>query len=212
MDLTWYGLSCFRITERGQATIVTDPYSEKIGLSMPKLKGDIITSSHEAEGHSNISAVQGGQNVLSGPGEYEIGGVFIVGISSPRKSRDEIRNTMFTFDFNGLTVAHLGDINAMPTQSQIDALGEVNVLILPVGGGNTLTASQASELVSMVEPNIVVPMHYAQEEDGLNIKLDSVERFLKEMGVAQATEESSLRVTVSSLPEETQIIVLSCKA
>ena len=209
MDLTWYGLSCFRITERGQATIVTDPYGEQIGLSLPKLKGDIVTSSHEADGHNNVSAIQGSPNSLSGPGEYEIGGVFIVGIASPRKSRDERRNTMFLFDFNGLTVAHLGDIDVLPTQSQIDAFGEVNVLLLPVGGGNTLTASQASELVSMIEPSIVVPMHYAQED--ITIELDSVDRFLKEMGATNVTEESSLRVTASSLPEETQIILLSCK-
>jgi len=209
MDLTWYGLSCFRITERGQATIVTDPFAENIGLPLPKLKGDIVTVSHQATGHNNIATVNGTQHVLDGPGEYEIGGVFIMGIVSPRESRDVLRNTMFTYDYNGLTLAHLGDINAMLTQAQIDALGEVDVLLLPVGGGSTLNAAQAAELVSLIEPRIVVPMHYAQPR--LAVELDELDRFLKEMGVTNVTPEVSLRVTNSSLPEETQVVILAAK-
>lgn len=206
MDLTWYGLSCFRITERGQATIVTDPFGSNLGLSLPKLKADIVTSSHDSSGHNNVNGVTGYQNVLDSPGEYEIGGVFVVGSASPRESRENVRNTMFTLDFNGVTVAHLGDINALLTQSQIDSLGEVNILLLPVGGGQTLSASKAAELVSMIEPNIVIPMHYAQEN--LSLELDDVDRFLKEMGVTGVTEETSLRVSASTLPQETQVVVL----
>ena len=209
MDLTWYGLSCFRITERNYATVVTDPYSDDIGLPSLKLKADILTISHDAPGHNCDTAVVGFQHALTGPGEYEIGGVFVTGIAGPRKTNNDRRNTIFVFEYKGLTIAHLGDIERVPTQAQIDALGQVNVLLLPVGGGNTLNASQAAEVVSMLEPNIVVPMHYAI--DGLALELDSLERFLKEIGVTDAEPESGLRVSVGSLPEETQVVILTPK-
>lgn len=209
MDITWYGLSCFRLNERNHASVVTDPYSPKVGLPALKLKADILTISHDARGHNAATAVSGHQHALTGPGEYEIGDVFIQGIATPRANTEETRNTTFVFEYSGLTIAHLGDLAKVPTQTQIDALGEVNILLLPVGGGNTLNASQAAEVVSMIEPNLVVPMHYQQA--GLKLQLDELDRFLREMGITEATPESNLRITKSSLPEETQVVVLAPK-
>lgn len=209
MELTWYGLSCFRMTERGQATVVTDPYNGEVGLSPLKLKADILTISHDAPGHNNAAAVSGYRHALTGPGEYEIGGVFVKGIFTPRKGEVAKRNISFVFEYNSLSIAHLGDLETVPTQTQIDALGEVNILLIPVGGGNTLNASQASEIVSMLEPNIVIPMHYKIPK--LKLDLEEVERFLKEMGVTEAEEEASLKITKSALPEETQIVLLAPK-
>jgi L-ascorbate metabolism protein UlaG (beta-lactamase superfamily) len=206
MELTWYGLSCFRMSERGQAAVVTDPYESNVGLPPLKLRADVVTVSHNAPGHNHIEAVAGCRHALTGPGEYEIGGVFITGIATGQEARTT-RNVLYLFDFNGLTVAHLGDMDKVPSQTQIEALEQVNVLLVPVGGGNSLNAAQAAELVSMLEPNIVVPMHY--KIDGLNLPLDSVERFLKEMGVTESGAETSLKVTASSLPEETQVALLT---
>jgi L-ascorbate metabolism protein UlaG (beta-lactamase superfamily) len=206
MELTWYGLSCFRMSERGQAAVVTDPYESNVGLPPLKLRADVVTVSHNAPGHNHIQAVAGCRHALTGPGEYEIGGVFITGIATGQEARTT-RNVLYLFDFNGLTVAHLGDMDKVPSQTQIEALEQVNVLLVPVGGGNSLNAAQAAELVSMLEPNIVVPMHY--KIDGLNLPLDSVERFLKEMGVTESGAETSLKVTASSLPEETQVALLT---
>ena len=204
MELVWYGLSCFRITERGLATVVTDPFGEEVGLTPPKLKADILTISHHASGHSNSAIVTGPQHILQSPGEFEIGGVFVTGIPTFDKDR---RNVIFIFGFDGLTIAHMGDLAKVPTQTQIEAMGSVNVLLLPVGGGNGLNAVQAAELVSLVEPNIVVPMHYKTND--LTLPLDSLERFLKEMGVTNPTEESSLKVSASGLSETTQLVVLT---
>lgn len=204
MELTWYGLSCFRLTERKLATIVTDPYSSKSGLPALKLKADVVTVSHDAPGHSAVSAVSGQSHTLNGPGEYEIGNVFIQGIDT--YGDDDERNLMFVYNFGGIAVAHLGDLKKVPTQKQVEALEMVNVLLLPVGGGNSLTAAQAAEIVSMLEPNIVVPMHY--KIDGLKYELDEVDRFLNEMGVSEITEESSLKVSLSGLPEETETVLL----
>jgi L-ascorbate metabolism protein UlaG (beta-lactamase superfamily) len=208
MEITWYGLSCFRLTDRGQASIITDPYNGNVGLPPLKTRGDVVTISHNAAGHNHEAAVSGRQHTLTGPGEYEIGGVFITGIATVLESRTN-HNVLFLFDFNGITIAHLGDMAEVPTQTQIEALEQVNVLLVPAGGGNSLNASQAAELVSMLEPNIVVPMHY--KIPGLRLPLDGVERFLKEMGITQPAEDSSLKVTAGSLPEETQVVVLAPK-
>jgi len=208
MELTWYGLSCFRMTERKHATVVTDPFHKTVGLPELKLKGDIVTVSHEAKGHNNIVAVSGRQHVVDGPGEYEIGGVFVTGIATFDES-NKSRNVVYVFDYMGLTVAHLGDMPQVPTQKQIEALEQVNILLVPVGDGTSLNAAQATELVSMLEPNIVIPMHY--QIPGLKLELETVDRFLKEMGVTDIREENSLKVTTGSLPEVTETVILHPK-
>ena len=205
MEITWYGLSCFRLTERKHATIVTDPYNGKLGLPQLKLKSEVVTISHNAQGHNYATAVTNKTHSLTGPGEYEIGNVFITSIVTDNNEEAK-RNVVFMFDFDGLTVAHLGDMNAVPKQTQIEALEQVNILLVPVGGGNSLNAAQASELVSMLEPNIVIPMHYALP--GLKLDLEGVDRFLKEMGVTEPTEESTLKISKGNLSEETETVIL----
>jgi L-ascorbate metabolism protein UlaG (beta-lactamase superfamily) len=209
MELTWYGMSCFRMTERGLSTVVTDPYGDQAGLPNLRLKGDLVTVSHDAPGHNHVDGVSGRQHVFVGPGEYEVGNVFITGISTAVDVQSK-PNILYLFDFNGVTIAHLGDMQKVPTQTQIEALELVNILLVPVGGGNGLNAAQAAELVSMLEPNIVIPMHY--QMPGLKYNLDGVERFLKEMGVTDASEESSLKITAASVPEETQVVLLTPKS
>lgn len=205
MEILWYGLSCFRFTERGFATVVTDPYSDILGLPPLKLKADIVAVSHNASGHNNVQAIKGSEHHLIGPGEYEIGNVFIIGIATEQEIPEQ-QNVLYLFDYDGLTIAHLGDMHKVPTQAQIEALEQVHVLLVPVGG-NSLNAAQAAEIVSMLEPNIVIPMHY--QTNGLQLELDSVERFLKEMGITDAPTENSLKITTGSLPEETQVILLA---
>lgn len=206
MELTWYGLSCFRFTERKYTTIVTDPYNGDFGLPALKLKAEVVTVSHQALGHNYLEAVSGATHHLSGPGEYEIGGVFVTGIRTTNDAKAN-ENVIYVFDYDGLIVAHLGDMQSVPSQTQIEALEQVNVLLVPVGGGNSLNAAQASELVSMLEPNIVIPMHY--HLPGLKLELEDVDRFLKEMGVTDVRQESSIKVTLSNLPEETETVLLT---
>ena len=209
MEINWYGMSCFRITERKHATIVTDPYASDIGLGELKLKADVVTVSHDAPGHNFTHAVSGIEHVLDGPGEYEIGSVFVTGIPTPSKN-GKFNNIIYVFDYNGLTVAHLGDIGDVPSQKQIEDLELVNVLLVPIGAGTSLNAAKAAELVSMIEPNIVIPMHY--ELPGLKTKLDPLERFLKEMGATDAKMESSFKASsADALPEETEVVILSSK-
>jgi L-ascorbate metabolism protein UlaG (beta-lactamase superfamily) len=211
MELIWYGHSCFRLSERGLATVVTDPYDNKqVGYESIKLKADIVTISNDTPGHNHITAVKGDPRPITGPGEYEIGGVFITGVQTnghAKKSEDEPRNTLYVFDYNGLTIAHLGNMNRVPSQAEVEALGPVQIALVPVGGGDALNAAKASEVISLLEPKIVIPMHY--NIPGASAKLDELSKFLKEMGLAEPEKVPSLKVTsTNSLPQETRVIVL----
>jgi L-ascorbate metabolism protein UlaG (beta-lactamase superfamily) len=210
MEITWYGHSCFRLAERSMATVVTDPFDSAVtGYEALKLKGDIVTVSHAAPGHGYVSAVKGKSHVLTGPGEYEIGGVFITGVQTNghnKRDNDEPRNTLYVFDYNGVTVAHLGDLRRVPSQTEIEALGTVHVALVPVGGGGGLNAAKAAEVVSLLEPGIVIPMHYGTPASLL--KLAPLSKFLKEMGLAQADQQDMLKITQATVPEETRVVVL----
>ncbi len=210
MEITWYGHSCFRLAERGMATVVCDPFdSEAVGYEALKLRADIVTSSHDAPGHNYLSAVKGYSHAITGPGEFEIGSVFITGVQMDglgKKVLEKPRNTLYVFDYMGITVAHLGDMRSVPPQNEIEALGTVHIVLVPVGGGSGLNAAKAAEIVSLLEPNIVIPMHY--NTPALKVPLDRLDKFLKEMGLHEAETLPSLKVTKSSLPEETKLVVL----
>ncbi|HLO34112.1 MAG TPA: MBL fold metallo-hydrolase [Anaerolineales bacterium] len=215
MEITWYGHSCFRLTERNYATVVTDPFDSKsIGYEPIKLRSDIVTVSHEAPGHNNTEAVKGTSHVIDGAGEFEIGGVFITGVqtdvsSGKKKAKEKdkaARNTIYVFDYDGITVAHLGDLKEVPTQSEIELLGTINVALVPVGGGGGLNAAKAAEVISLIEPNLVIPMHYATP--ATKVSLDSLNKFIKEMGLSKAETQPSVKVTRSGLPDETHVVVL----
>src|SRR5574341_1505836 len=212
MEIVWYGHSCFRLTERSMATVVTDPFDHKtIGYSPLKLKADIVTVSHDAPGHNNTEAVKGTSHIITGPGEFEIGGVFITGVQtdgsgSGKKAKEQVRNTLYVFDYDGLTVGHLGDLKQVPSQTEIEALGTVNVALVPVGGGGGLNAAKAAEVISLLEPNLVVPMHYSTPATKLS--LDTLNKFLKEMGLSKPDTQTSVKVTRSGLPSETHVVVL----
>tara|TARA_B100000586_G_C20108309_1_gene428555 strand:+ start:753 stop:1397 length:645 start_codon:yes stop_codon:yes gene_type:complete len=212
MEIAWHGYSCFRLTERNSASIVTDPFNKSIGLASPRLKADVVTISHDAPGHSNSDNVKGARTI-TGPGEYEIGGAFITGVNTSSNKQEENSetspNTAYVIDYDSASVCHLGDMNAIPSQTQIEALGTVDVLLVPVGGGKGLNAAQAAEIISLIEPSIVVPMHYRVGK--VKVNLDPLSRFLKEMGLGKVNSEPNLKVIKSSLPEETQVRVLEPK-
>jgi L-ascorbate metabolism protein UlaG (beta-lactamase superfamily) len=212
VDIDWFGQSCFRIRE-ANVTAITDPYDKSIGYSLPRMRADIVTVSHDAPGHSAVSAVKGEPKVLSRPGEYEVKGVFITGIQTWRGAgaRGEAKeeNTLFVFEFGELTVCHLGDLSQVLSQAQVEALPDIHVLLVPVGGGSALDADKAAEIVSLLEPSLVIPMHYRTPY--VNLQLDPLSKFLKEMGATEQAPQDTLRVSRSQLPSETQVVVLECK-
>jgi L-ascorbate metabolism protein UlaG (beta-lactamase superfamily) len=212
MEITWHGHSCFRINERGMASVVTDPYDPAVvGMDPGKLRAEVVTISCDDPAHNYLKAIRGKAFEITGPGEYEIGGVFITGVringSKKKSSPEGLRNTVYVIDYGGLTVAHLGELNSVPSQTEVEGLGEVNIALVPIGGETSLNAAKAAEVISLLEPSIVIPMHYGMS-DSL-IKLDPLSKFLKEMGLTSVETEESIKLASSStLPEETRVMVL----
>lgn len=211
MEIDWFGMSCFRLRAR-EATLVADPYEKKIGLKLPRPRADIVTISHNHAGHDNADGVAGNPKVINGPGEYEISNVFVTGVQTyhdKRNGKDRGKNTVYAINIEGINVCHLGDLGHVPSQAQADEIGDVDILLVPVGGGNALNASDAAEVVSLFEPMIVIPMHYRVPD--LTIKLDPVEKFIKEMGMKPPEPVDSLNLKRDGLPKEMQIVMLEIK-
>jgi L-ascorbate metabolism protein UlaG (beta-lactamase superfamily) len=191
------------------ASVVTDPYDHQtVGYQPLSLRGNIVSVSHDAPGHNHVSAIKSKPRIIKGPGEFEIGGVFITAVQTNghNRQKSEKKNILCVFDYSGVTVAHLGDIRRVPSQSQVEALGTVNVALVPVGSGNGLNAAKAAEVISLLEPGIVIPMHYNTPD--CKIELDSLDKFLKEMGLSSIEAVPSLKVTKSAIPTETKVVVL----
>ena len=195
------------------ASVVTDPYDHNtVGYAPLKLRADIVSISQDEPGHNFVSAVKGNPFLIKGPGEYEIGGVFITAIQTDgrgKKKSDDPRNTLYVFDYESVTVAHLGNLRSVPSQTGIEALGQVNIALVPVGGGNGLTAANAGEVVSMLEPGIVIPMQFSTPDTAVN--LEPLDKFLKEMGAGTPIPEPILKISRSTVPTETRIVILDYK-
>ena len=206
MDITWYGHACFRLKSR-EGTVITDPYDKSLGLTPPSVKADVVTVSHNALHHNNTKVAKGAY-VINGPGEYEVNGVFVTGVHIPptKNAKEAARNNVFVIYLDDIAICHLGDLSHVPTQKQVEEMGNIDVLLVPVGGQNALKAAQAAEVVSLIEPYIVIPMHY--KLPSITLKLDPVSKFLTEMGITKTETVESLKLTKASLPEETQVIVM----
>ena len=208
MDITWLGHSCFRI--RGsQAIIITDPFPPGMGYTLGKQTADVVTVSHPHPSHSYNEGINGEHRLVKGPGEYEISGVLILGITAYHdavKGQSKGKNTIYLMEVDGVAICHLGDIGHVLSDEQVEEMGNVDILMLPVGGVSTINASMAAEVIRKLEPKIVLPMHYKTPKT--TRELEPVDNFLKEMGLSQVEPRPKLSVSKSNLPLSTQVIVL----
>lgn len=212
--ISWAGQSCFQISisnsKDHSAQIVIDPFEEKIGLKEPRFSADILLVTHDHYDHNNIKAIKGDPFLITGPGEYEVKGVFIKGIpafhdESQGKERGKI--TIYTIEAEEMKFCHLGDIGQNQlTDEQLEEIGSVDVLMIPVGGVYTISGQEASKIISQIEPKIVIPMHYQLPQ--LKIKLEDVKKFLKVIGKNSITPQEKFQVKQSTLPKEGMEIVL----
>ena len=208
MDITWLGHSCFRIKGRN-ATVITDPYSPSLGYSLGKPTAHVVTVSHQHPGHSYVQGIGGEPKLVTRPGEYEISGVLIIGIATfhdNEKGTKRGKNNVYLMEIDEITVCHLGDLGHVLTTDQVEEMGNVDVLLLPVGGVSTINASMAAEVVRQLEPKAVVPMHY--KTPAISWEMETVERFLKEIGVNQISSQPKLSLAKLSLPISTQVFLL----
>jgi len=214
MKIKWYGQSCFRISTKRRkekrVKIVIDPFDKKIGLKPPSLEAAILLVTHQHHDHNNVDAIRGNPFLISGPGEYEVKKIFIQGISalhdnSKGKKRGKV--TIYTLRAEGMKICHLGDLGQRElTSSQIEKIGDIDILMIPVGGIYTISAKEATKAISQLEPKVVIPMHYKIPK--LKIKLDSLNKFLRAMGVKKPEIVDELSIKKKNLPKEGMKIVI----
>ena len=216
MQLIWKGQACFQIiAQKGKQEslkIVIDPYSEEIGLKLSPLEADIALFTHDHFDHNNAKALKGTPFLIANPGEYDAKGAFIQGIFSyhdEQEGKERGTNTIYTIEVEDMRICHLGDFGQKELSAeQLEAIGDVDILMVPVGGTYTIDAKTASHIVNQIEPKIAVPMHYALPK--LKVKLAGVEEFLKVMGAKAVQPEEKLTVKAKDLTtEETKVVVLN---
>ena len=219
MVINWYGQSCFKIQTsgsnltEGQVTIVTDPFAKETGLVPPRFQADIVTISHQHYDHNNIESLKGESFIVETPGEYEIKGIAIKGVKSfhdQQEGKERGGNIIFLIKTEGMVLCHLGDLGQKKLDAgQIEALNSVDILFVPVGGKYTIDGSEAAEIVTQIEPRIVIPMHYKIK--GLKEELADEKEFLEELGEADPERVEKLVLKKKDLPEEEQTRVVVFK-
>lgn len=218
MNIQWYGQSCFKM-QSGDVTVITDPFDKKIGLTPPRGKTDIVLSSHSHDDHDNLDSFNE-SFVIKYAGEYEVKGIIIRGITSFHDNEGGKKcgsNNIYVINIEGINICHLGDLGQKElTPEQVDAIGNVDILMTPVGGDylldkeelNILDAEGAKKIINQIEPRIVIPMHY--QINGLNLKMDSLEKFSKITGVSEKDAVSKYSIKRKDLPsqEEPQFVIM----
>lgn len=208
MEIFWLGQACFKLKGKN-AIVLIDPYDPDFtGLKISKdLSSDVVLVSHDHKDHNFTSSPM----VFDKPGEYEVAGVVITGINSfhdNSEGSERGTNVIFHLLFDGLDIVHLGDLGQSKlTEQQIAEIGQTDILLIPVGSIYTIDAEAASDIVSQLEPKIIIPMHYKIE--GLKFELDGVDKFLKEMGAENIVPQPKLSISQDKLPEEPQVILLA---
>jgi L-ascorbate metabolism protein UlaG (beta-lactamase superfamily) len=210
MQVFWHGYTSVRIesSNGGQAcTLVTDPFENEQAIRFPRaMEPDVLVLSHQDRKRFNLSAVQGKPFIISDPGEYEVKGVFIVGIQDPAADQGKERPVIYRFTSEGMALAFLGRINRKLTNAELEALENVDILFIPAGGGETLDAGKASDLISEIEPRVVVPMNYALP--GLKQKLGSVDAFCKHVGANECERMTRLKIQRKDLPADSLLVAV----
>ena len=187
---------------------MTDPFSKEIGLRPPKIKDDVVLVSHQHYDHNNIEDVNSEAFIIQNPGEYEKQGIAILGIQSFHDNTNGSErglNTIYVIKAEEMTLCHLGDLGHKLTDHQIEEIGDVDILIIPVGGNYTIGPKEAVEVISQIEPKIIIPMHY--KIPGLTVEIDGSEKFVKELGLTPETVDK-YKIAKKLLPAEEVKLVM----
>ena len=210
MEITWLGHACFQL--RGKtATLITDPFTSQSGEAPQLGKASIVTISHDHPEHNNLAAVSGNPRVLQGPGEYEVSDVLITGVADVRGGKqvpERGKNTIYIIHMDDIAFCHLGRLDRALDEGQLEEVADVDVLFVPIGGGSVINATQAAEIISQVEPRIVIPMLYQAESPEA---ADALDKFCREMSIEKPVPQAKLSVTRSNLPAEVQVVVFTTK-
>ncbi|HLD21179.1 MAG TPA: MBL fold metallo-hydrolase [Patescibacteria group bacterium] len=212
MQISWNGFSSFEIitkTSSGDVRLVTDPYQNSTGLRFPRtLEAEILLESHDEEDANNREAVVGSPYIIDLPGEFEVRSVFVFGVSAVLKREEKgrkIQNLLFRIETEGMRLAHLGALDRPLTDEELQKLENIDILMIPVGGGRYMDPSIASEVISQIEPRVVIPMTHALPS--MKEPLSSIDDFCKAFGTCRREDMNKYKVTRKDLPEEDMVII-----
>lgn len=211
MVITWYGQACFKI-QSGDLAVAIDPFAKEIGLTPPRFKTDVALVTHGHFDHNNAASLAGEPFVIQGPGEYEVKGVTVRGIETyhdKNQGKERGLNTIYRIEVEGISLLHMGDFGEEKMRDEIlEEIGDVDILMIPVGGTYTITGAEAAKITKQIEPSFVIPMHY--KLPGVKANLDGPEQFLKEMGASKTEAADKLTLKKKDIPEEgkTTVVVL----
>lgn len=214
MVIRYLGHSAFRL-KGSTASVITDPFdSRAVGMQFPRTSAEIVTVSHAHSDHNQVSSVGGDPFVIIGPGEYEVKGVRIHGITTFHDQEQGAKrgeNIIYLFTIDSINLLHCGDLGHKLSEEQLEHLGNVDILLIPVGGVFTVDPAEAAAITAQIEPKIVIPMHYHTQK--LNQasfgQLAGMEKFLAELGKEDVVRTDKLVIAESSLPEEMEVVVFS---
>ena len=209
MKIKWLGHSSFLITSDAGTKIITDPYGTDDRLLYGEIKesADIVTMSHDHRDHGNVAAVGGNPEVVRGTTEAK--GIKFKGISTHHDDTGGSKrgsNTILCFDVDGVKVCHVGDLGHPLSQEQLNELGKIDVLLIPVGGNFTIDATAASKLCDQLKPGVIIPMHFKNVK--CNFPIAEVDEFLKGKSNVTRLDASEVEFQAGKLPANTQITVL----
>ncbi len=204
-DVKWLGNTCFRIKSR-EATVLMDPVARVGGVSMPKQKADIVTLSVRGPA-SALAQVEGDYTLIDGPGEYEVQDVFLSGIRTRRNGDAPQKefNTVYLVEMDEMIFCHLGNLSTSLTEAQVEAMGDVDVLFVPIGGVESLSPAGATEVIGQIEPRLVIPMCYRISEEAGKRALGE---FAAALGLTEVPREDRLTIRKNTLPETMGVTVL----
>ncbi|HNV97366.1 MAG TPA: MBL fold metallo-hydrolase [bacterium] len=210
MKISWLGHSCFKIKGK-EADLIIDPYSDSIGIKMPRLRADSVLITHDHEDHNNYQAVTNDPIIIDGPGEYEMKGIFIYGkraYHDNKKGLEKGAITIYLIEEDGITLAHLGDFNQDNlTEEQLQFLENVDVLLVPVGGPYSLKSDSAVKIINEIEPRVIIPMHY--QYPGVKIPLEPLDKFIKEIGLNPEIMDDFKAVKENLPQDDMKLIILN---
>jgi L-ascorbate metabolism protein UlaG (beta-lactamase superfamily) len=213
VDIKWFGHACFGITMEDGTTIAIDPFDKKeVGYENPDVEADVALISHDHYDHNKIENIKGTPEVLRWPGEHTSCGISFRGVITYHddvSGSERGANTVFTFTVDGIRICHLGDLGHILNEQKINEIGEVDVLLIPVGGASTIDCDQADEVIEQLNPRIVIPMHY--KTPPLKLPLDPVQKFLRNKENVEYLHGTTISVSKDDLPDEMKIVVLDYK-
>jgi len=212
MIITWIGHSCFKIQDKtgpDGITLATDPFDKTVGFKVPNFEANIVTVSHNHYDHNNVKSLRGNPFVIDSAGEFDVKGVMVEGVESyhdAKEGAERGKNIIYRIEMDDITLVHLGDLGHILNDQQLERLAGADILMVPVGGKYTLDAKKAVEVVSQIEPRIVIPMHYKTKQSKIK-DIEGVEKFIKELGL-KPTEEEKLKISKKDLPQEDMELVV----